>query len=177
MFNIISRPPMYDQEAVQPMRDELIAVGFEELLTPAEVEKALKVNDNKTILVVINSVCGCAAGSARPGVSLALQNKVIPDKLYTVFAGQERDAVDKIRQMIGNYPPSSPSVALFKNGSLLFFMPRFEIEGRSPEEIAEFLKEIFNENCTSKGPSISAEQLAQVISAKQCGSKIPLFKG
>jgi putative YphP/YqiW family bacilliredoxin len=168
---------MYDQEAVQPMRDELIAVGFEELLTPAEVEKALKVNDNKTILVVINSVCGCAAGSARPGVSLALQNKVIPDKLYTVFAGQERDAVDKIRQMIGNYPPSSPSVALFKNGSLLFFMPRFEIEGRSPEEIAEFLKEIFNENCTSKGPSISAEQLAQVISAKQCGSKIPLFKG
>lgn len=177
MFNIISRPPMYDQEAVQPMRDELIAVGFEELLTPAEVEKALKVNDNKTILVVINSVCGCAAGSARPGVSLALQNKVIPDKLYTVFAGQERDAVDKIRQMIGNYPPSSPSVALFKNGSLLFFMPRFEIEGRSPEEIAEFLKEIFNEYCTSKGPSISAEQLAQVISAKKCGSKIPLFKG
>lgn len=177
MFNIISRPPKYDQESVQPMRDELIAVGFEELLTPADVEKVLNVNNNKTILVMINSVCGCAAGSARPGISLALQNNLIPDKLYTAFAGQERDAVDKIRQMIRDYPPSSPSIALFKNGLLLFFMPRYEIEGRAPEEIADALKVIFNENCTRKGPSISAEQLAQVISAKECGSKIPLFKG
>ena len=111
MFNISSRPPMYDQNAVQPMRDELVAVGFSELLTPKEVEESIKVNNNETVFVLINSVCGCAAGSARPGISLALQNDIIPDKLYTVFAGQERDAVDKTRELIGNVPPSSPSVA------------------------------------------------------------------
>ena len=178
MFNIISRPPMYDQDAVQPMRDELVAVGFEELLTPTAVDEAVNVKDDKTILIMINSVCGCAAGSARPGVSLALQNSVIPDKLYTGFAGQERDAVDKIRQLVGeNYPPSSPSIALFKNGTLIYFMQRYEIEGRSAEEISDDLKEIFNEHCTGKGPSISPEQFAQVAYAKQCGSKIPLFKG
>ncbi len=89
MFNIISRPPMYDQDAVQPMRDELVAVGFEELLTPSDVDKAVNENEDKTVLILINSVCGCAAGSARPGVSLALQNSAIPDKMYTGFAGQE----------------------------------------------------------------------------------------
>ncbi len=177
MFNIISRPPIYDQGAVQPMRDELIAVGFEELLTPTDVENAINVNDDKIILVMINSVCGCAAGSARPGVSLALQHKVIPDKLYTVFAGQERDAVDKVRQLIGDFPPSSPSIAIFKNGSLIYFMQRFEIEGRRAEEIAQSLTEAFDEVCTAKGPSINPEYFAQVMHAKMCGSKIPLFKG
>ncbi len=176
MFNIISRPPIYDQDAVQPMRDELVAVGFEELLTPADVDKAINVKDDKTVLVMINSVCGCAAGSARPGVSLALQHSTVPDKLYTGFAGQERDAVDKIRQHIGDFPPSSPSIAIFKNGTLLYFMQRYEIEGRSAEYIAEDLKSAFDELCTAKGPSISPEQFAQVIYAKQCGSKIPLFK-
>ena len=178
MFNIISRPPLYDQDAVQPMRDELVAVGFEELLTPSDVDKAVNENQDKTVLVMINSVCGCAAGSARPGVSLALQNSTIPDKLYTGFAGQERDAVDKIRQYVGDgYPPSSPSVALFKNGTLIYFMPRYEIEGRGPEEIAGDLKEAFEEHCSAKGPSISPEQFSQVNYAKQCGSKIPIFKG
>ncbi len=177
MFNIISRPPIYDQDAVQPMRDELVAVGFEELLTPGDVDKAINVKDDKTVLVMINSVCGCAAGSARPGVSLALQHTAIPDKLYTGFAGQERDAVEKIRQLIGNFPPSSPSIAIFKNGILLYFMQRYEIEGRSAEEIADELKSAFDELCTAKGPSISPEQFTQVIYAKQCGSKIPLFKG
>ena len=81
MFNISSRPPIYDQSSVQPMRDELVAVGFNELLTPKEVEEAIKVNNNETVFVFINSVCGCAAGSARPGISLALQNNIIPDKL------------------------------------------------------------------------------------------------
>ena len=177
MFNIISRPPIYDQDAVQPMRDELIAVGFEELLTQADVDKAINVKDDKVILVMINSVCGCAAGSARPGVSLALQHNVIPDKLYTAFAGQERDAVDKVRQLIGNFPPSSPSIAIFKNGSLIYFMQRYEIEGRRAEEIAQSLTEAFDELCTAKGPSISPENFAQVMHAKMCGSKIPLFKG
>src|SRR4030043_1707704 len=116
MFNTISRSPMYDQDAVQPMRDELVAVGFKELLSLKDVEESLLVTDDKTALVMINSVCGCAAGSARPGVSLALQSKTIPDKLYTVFSGQEKSAVDRVRQLIANYPPSSPSVAMFKNG-------------------------------------------------------------
>lgn len=168
---------MYDQEAVQPMRDELIAVGFDQLLTVKDVEEALLVNDDKTVLVMINSVCGCAAGSARPGVSLALQHKTIPDKLYTVFAGQERDAVDRVRQLIPNYPPSSPSVAMFKNGKLIYFMPRLEIEGRSPEQIANDLKEAFDELCNNQGPSVPPEHFANVMHAKACGSKIPLYKG
>jgi putative YphP/YqiW family bacilliredoxin len=177
MFNIVSRPPIYDQDAVQPMRDELVAVGFTELLTPDEVEKAINVNDDKTVLVMINSVCGCAAGSARPGVSLALQNKIIPDKLYTVFAGQERDAVDKVRSYITNYPPSSPSVALFKNGKLIYFMQRFDIEGYNAQHIASELVDAFEKHCSAQGPSITPEQFAQVQHAKMCGSKIPLFKG
>lgn len=175
MFTM-SRPPMYDVEAVQPMRDELIAVGCEELRTAEQVEKTLNVNDDKTILVVINSVCGCAAGGARPGVSLALQNNIIPDKLTTVFAGQDRDAVEKVRSMIKNYPPSSPSIALFKNGELLSFVPRLEIEGYTYLQIADKLVELFNQHCSAKGPSITPEQFTQVEQAKSCGSKIPLFK-
>jgi len=177
MFNIISRPPIYDPEAVQPMRDELIAVGFTELLTPEEVDKAINVKDDKIVMVMINSVCGCAAGSARPGVSLALQHSVIPDYLYTGFAGMEREAVDRIRYYIKNFPPSSPSVALFKNGELIYFMQRYDIEGRNKVEIAETLKEVFDEVCTKKGPSISPENFTKVEHAKMCGSKIPLFKG
>jgi putative YphP/YqiW family bacilliredoxin len=177
MFNIVSRPPMYDQDAVQPMRDELTAVGFKELLTPDDVEKAIKVGDNKTALVMINSVCGCAAGSARPGVSLALQNSVIPEKLYTVFAGQEREAVDKVRGFITEYPPSSPSIGLFKNGKLIYFMQRRDIEGFDAHHISNELRKVFNEYCSTEGPSISPEDFAAVINAKMCGSKIPPFNG
>lgn len=177
MFNILSRPPMYDQDAVQPMRDELLAVGFSELLTPEDVDKAINVQDDKTVLVMLNSVCGCAAGSARPGVSLALQNNIIPDKLYTGFAGQDRDAVERIRKHIKGFPPSSPSIALFKNGELVHFVPRLSIEGYSAEQIVANLKNVFNENCSAKGPSITPEQFSQVMHAKSCGSKIPLFKG
>ena len=177
MFNILSRQPMYDQDAVQPMRDELVAVGFEELMTSEKVDEVLQVKDDETKLVMINSVCGCAAGSARPGVSLALQNDVIPDKLYTVFAGQERDAVDKTRELIGNVPPSSPSVALFKNGELVNFMHRHEIEGQMPQFVSEYWRKIFNEQCSKQGPSIPAEHFAKVMHAKACGSKIPLYQG
>lgn len=176
MLNI-SRSPIYDQDAVQPMRDELIAVGFDELLTAEDVEKSIKVNDDKTALVFINSVCGCAAGTARPGVSLALQNKVIPDKLYTVFAGQERDAVEKVREYVATFPPSSPSIALFKNGALVHFVPRLNIEGYTSEQIAADLNNIFNQHCSASGPSITPEQLAEVQHAKSCGSKIPKFRG
>jgi putative YphP/YqiW family bacilliredoxin len=167
---------MYDQNAVQPMRDELIAVGFKELHTPMEVDEAIKVNDDKTVLVMINSVCGCAAGSARPGVSLALQNNIIPDNLYSVFAGQEREAVDRLREYIPGFPPSSPCVALFRNGELVYFMQRYDIEGNSAEYIAEVLKGVFDDACSNMGPSISKEDFDKVLYAKQCGSKIPLFK-
>jgi len=177
MFNINTRGPMYDQNAVQPMRDELVAVGFTELLTPAEVEEVINVEDDKTVLVMINSVCGCAAGSARPGISLALQNDVIPDKIYTGFAGQEREAVDAIRQKIEGFPPSSPSIALFKNGKLINFMPRHHIEGRTAQEIASVWRESFNNLCSNKGPSISPEKFAEVKHAVACGSKIPLYNG
>ncbi len=177
MFNIVSRPPMYDQDAVQPMRDELIAVGFRELLTPKDVEEAVKVQDDKTVLVMINSVCGCAAGSARPGVSLALQNNIIPDKLYTVFAGQEREAVDKVRSYITEYPPSSPSIALFRNGGLIYFMQRRDIEGFDADHIANELRKVFDEHCTAKGPSIAPEDFEKIMYAKMCGSKIPPYKG
>jgi putative YphP/YqiW family bacilliredoxin len=175
MFNIMSRPPMYDQNAVQHMRDELIAVGITELLTAKEVEEAVEANEDKVVLIFINSVCGCAAGSARPAISLALQNDKIPDRIYTVFAGQERDAVDKARSYVKGYPPSSPSLAMFKNGELIYFMQRYDIEGRTLKDIATDLVETFNEVCTAEGPSVPAEQYEKVVYAKSCGSKIPLY--
>jgi len=173
MFTI-TKPPMYDETAVQPMRDELLAVGFEELRTKESVENTIQVNDDKTVLVVINSVCGCAAGGARPGVSAALQHSVIPDKITTVFAGQDRDAVDKVRELIIGETPSSPSMAIFKNGKPVYFLPRYEIEGYSPEQIANKLSTAFDQFCARKGPSVSKEQYEAVQYAKTCGSKIPL---
>jgi putative YphP/YqiW family bacilliredoxin len=158
------------------MRDELLAVGIKELLTAQEVDDALLVKDDKISLVMINSVCGCAAGSARPGVSLALQNDKIPDNLYSVFAGQEREAVDRVRYYIKGFPPSSPCVALFRNGELIYFMQRMDIEGNNAEYIADNLKEIFNDACSNQGPSVSAEDFAKIMYAKQCSSKIPMFQ-
>ena len=177
MLNVLSRPPLYDENAVQPMRDELIAVGFEELRTPEEVDKAIKIEDDQTVLLVVNSVCGCAAGGARPGVSLALQNSIIPDRLVTVFAGQDRDAVDRARSYVTGFQPSSPCAGLFKNGKLLYFMPRYEIEGFGPQQIAKKLTDVFEKNCTKQGPSISPESFSKVEQAIACGSKIPLFQG
>ena len=170
--------PNYDPVAVQPMRDELVAVGFEELFTPDDVDNALGQQDDKTVLLVINSVCGCAAGSARPGVCEALQHSVIPDRLVTVFAGQEKAATQYLREKyLSQFPPSSPFMALFKNGEVQFILPRFHIEGRSPQELAEILKQVFDKFCTRKGPSITPEQYAQVVHARTCGSKIPRFSG
>lgn len=176
MLNTL-RPPLYDQESVQHMRDELVAVGFEEAGTPEEVDAAILNNPGKSVFVVINSVCGCAAGSARPGVSLALQHSIIPDKYYTVFAGQERDAIDRLRSYIKGFPPSSPSAAIFKDGELLYFMPRLDIEGRTAAEISQDLMVAFEKFCSAKGPSIPADQFEKVLYAKMCGSKIPLYKG
>lgn len=175
MFTINQRAPIYDPESVQPMRDELVYAGFSEATTPQFVEEFLNQKDDKTILVMVNSVCGCAAGSARPGVTLALQNNIIPEKLVTVFAGQDRDAVDHLRnKFLTNIPPSSPFIALFKNGDAIFTMPRNNIEGRSAEDIAAELQEVFNKFCSSQGPSISKEKYDELVHAKMCGSKIPL---
>ena len=175
MFTINQKPPIYDPEAVQPMRDELIFVGFEETVTPQKVDDILAQKNDETVLVFINSVCGCAAGSARPAVTLALQHKIIPDKLISVFAGQDREAVDYLREKyLSNIPPSSPFMALFRNGELLYAMPRYKIEGRYAEDISMELAQIFDKFCQKAGPSITAEQYAKLVHARTCGSKIPL---
>lgn len=175
MYNINLKPPIYDPEAVQPMRDELVFAGFEEAATPQIVEDFLSQKNDQTVFVMINSVCGCAAGSARPGTTLALQYNIIPDKLVTVFAGQDRDAVDHLREKyLANIAPSSPFLALFKNGELLYAMPRHQIEGRTPEEIADDLKSAFEKFCNGNGPSISPEKYSVLVHSVACGSKIPL---
>jgi len=176
MFNINTRGPIYDQEAVQPMRDELVAAGFTEMLTPQDVDTFLSGKEG-TAMVMVNSVCGCAAGSARPGVTLALQNKVIPDKILTVFAGQERDAVDHFRNsFLKGIPPSSPFIALYKNGEPVYLMQRYNIEGKTADMVAEELVEAFNVHCTKEGPSVPKEVYEAILHAKACGSKIPLYK-
>jgi putative YphP/YqiW family bacilliredoxin len=177
MFNINLNQPTYDPVAVQPMRDELIAAGFKELLSPADVTAFINRKDNKTILVMINSVCGCAAGSARPGITLALQNKIIPDELYTTFAGQDKMAVAELREKyLPGIAPSSPFIALFKNGEVIFLMQRYDIEGKTAEMVAGELINAFNNLCSRQGPSIPAEDYANLVHAIACGSKIPLAK-
>ncbi len=172
------KPPLYDPAHVQWMRDELVYVGFEEMLEPEIVEKRLNQKDDKVKLVFINSVCGCAAGSARPGVSLALQNTVIPDELLTSFAGQDRDAVDYIRNIfLKDFPPSSPSIALLRNGAVLYIMHRHQIEGRTAEQIAQDLIQVFNKYCSRTGPSIPREKYDKLVHAKACGQTIPLNDG
>ncbi len=175
MFNINIQAPMYDPHSVQPMRDELVYVGFKELTTAEEADHVLSEKNDETTFVFINSVCGCAAGSARPGISMALQGKVLPDKIVTVFAGQDKAAVEVVRtKYLKNIQPSSPSAALIKNGEVLFMLPRHHIEGRTPEQIADILQQVFSEHCNNEGPSISKEKYDKLIHAKMCGSKIPL---
>lgn len=137
---------MYPAEIVIPMKEELTENGFAEMLTVTDVEK--KITDGGTTLVVINSVCGCSAGTARPGVLMAVQNSSKkPDNLATSFAGFDVDAVKKIREHLLPYPPSSPSIALFKNGELVHFIERHDIEGRSAKMIADNLIGAFEEYC------------------------------
>jgi len=137
---------MYPREIVIPMKEELTENGFREMLSPAEVEEVL--GKPGTALVVINSVCGCSAGTARPGVLMAVRNSARrPDILATSFAGFDVDAVKKIREYLMPYPPSSPSIALFKNGELVHFIERHLIEGRSAQMIAENLMEAFDTHC------------------------------
>ena len=128
------------------MRDELTSVGFQELKTPEDVDNSIP-NSEGTVLLVMNSVCGCAAGTARPGVRLSLNAGKKPSKLMTVFAGQDLEATSQARKYTLPYPPSSPAIALFKDGKLVHFIERHHIEGRSAEMIAENLKMAFDEFC------------------------------
>ena len=138
---------MYPEELVAPMRTDLTSVGFAELKSPEEVAGILE-NKKGTVLVVVNSVCGCAAGMARPGVKMAVANSAKkPGKLVTVFAGVDKAATDKARSYMLPYPPSSPSLALFKDGQLVHFIERHHIEGRPAEMIAQNLMAAFEENC------------------------------
>ncbi|MBW5445611.1 BrxA/BrxB family bacilliredoxin [Cohnella sp. CFH 77786] len=136
----------YMLDMVQPMRDELTRLGIKELRTPEEVEENLP-DAEGTVLVVVNSVCGCAAGQARPGVAKALAHDVTPDHLFTVFAGQDKEATAKAREYFAPYPPSSPSIALLKNGELVHFIERHQIENRSAAEIAGDLTAAFDRHC------------------------------
>ncbi|NHZ73391.1 MAG: BrxA/BrxB family bacilliredoxin [Nitrospirae bacterium] len=133
----------YSPLIVNPMKEELTSGGFQELLTADAVDAFMSEKEG-TAMLVINSVCGCAAGQARPGVHLALQNEIRPDRLVTVFAGQETEATNQARSYFADIPPSSPSIALFKNGEVVYFIPRHRIESRSAEEVAADLKSAFD---------------------------------
>ena len=137
---------MYPPELVKPMREELTDVGFSELHNVEDVEQAL--SKEGTTLVVVNSVCGCAARNARPGAKMSLQNDKKPTHLVTVFAGVDREATDAAREKMIPFPPSSPSMALFKNGELVHMLERHHIEGRPAEMIAENLMVAYNEHCS-----------------------------
>ena len=134
---------MYPAEIVMPMKAQLTSNGFEDLTTPEQVEAAIK--QEGTTLVMVNSVCGCAAGAARPGVVMSLNNEKVPTHLTTVFAGFDKDAVAKAREFFAPFPPSSPAVALFKDGELVHMLERHHIEGHYAEAIAENLKAAYNE--------------------------------
>jgi len=138
---------MYPEQLVAPMREELTNAGFEELRTAGDVDGALTSNAG-TVLVVVNSVCGCAAGAARPGVKLALEvTEHKPSRLTTVFAGNDAEATAQARKYFAPYPPSSPAMALFKDGKLVHFIERHHIEGRSPQMIAQNLTMAFEQYC------------------------------
>ena len=137
---------MYPEEICTPMRLDLTEAGFEEMRNAQEVDTVLS-EKSGSVLVMINSVCGCAAGNARPAVKIAAKHNKVPDKLTTVFAGQDKEAVAKVRDYCLPYPPSSPSIALFKDGELVHFIERHHIEGRPAEMIAENLIQAFDENC------------------------------
>ncbi|MBK9283640.1 MAG: BrxA/BrxB family bacilliredoxin [Sphingobacteriaceae bacterium] len=136
---------MYPEAIVKPMKAELTSAGFKDLSSPEEVNNILK--EQGTVLMVVNSVCGCAAGACRPGVKKSLDNAKVPNVLSTVFAGFDTDAVAEARKHFNPYPPSSPAIALFKNGELVHFVERHHIEGQSANAIAEHLKAVYNEFC------------------------------
>jgi putative YphP/YqiW family bacilliredoxin len=167
--------PLYDRDAVEPMWQELAQCGVTPLRTAAEVDAVLA--KPGTALIVVNSVCGCAAGGARPGVTKALQSAIIPDQLSTTFAGVDREATERARERMPEVLPSSPMVGLFKDGKLVFALERRNIERMEVDQIADELAEAFRQHCTKTGPSVPAEVYNTVVHARQCGSQIPTFRG
>lgn len=145
MSSFFRMAPMYPPEMTEPMRQELTSLGVEDLRTPEQVDEAL--SHQGTVLVVVNSVCGCAAGGARPAVALALRHSKLPDRIVTVFAGVDREAVERARSYFVGYPPSSPQMALLRNGKVVFMLQRQDIEGRDPYAIAQDLTSAFDEFC------------------------------
>jgi putative YphP/YqiW family bacilliredoxin len=136
----------YPEQFIEPMRADLTRFGVEEARTAADVDRLLAA-DNGTVLMIVNSICGCAAGRARPAVGMALQHPVRPAKAVTVFAGADEAAVARVRAILSEYPPSSPSMALFRDGKPVYMLHRSDIERRDPFEIAELLKSAFNQFC------------------------------
>src|SRR5436309_16068254 len=140
---------LYDERIVGPMREELTRLGVQETRTAQQVDDVLG-EEKGTVLVVVNSVCGCAAGMARPGVAMALRHDVLPDKMITVFAGNDREATQRAREYFVGYRPSSPSIALLRDGEVVKMLERWNIEGRGPEEIAKELTEAFDQYCVKQ---------------------------
>ncbi len=148
--------PRYELSLIEPMKKELLDVGFAELAGPDDVDRLFAEEISSGLcMVVINSVCGCGARNARPGIGLALQNEQIPDRLYTALAGVDNAAVERIRHYLGGMPASSPSLALFHKGNLVEFLHRADFLDRSPDEIAALLRAHFNELATRRGPSVA----------------------
>jgi putative YphP/YqiW family bacilliredoxin len=140
----------YSEILIKPMREDLTRIGVEETRSPEQVEEAIS-NTQGTLLVVVNSVCGCAAGKARPGIAMALQNEAKPDRAITVFAGADIEATAAAREHFAPYPPSSPQIGLFKDGRLVFMLERHQIENRFAEQIAQELTQAFDRFCTPAG--------------------------
>jgi bacilliredoxin len=138
----------YPEIMIRPMREELTRLGAEELKTPEAVDEAVASNEG-TLMVIVNSICGCAAGKARPGVAMALQHDVKPDKVATVFAGADIEATERARSYFKGYRPSSPSIAILKGGELVYMLERFQIEGRDAGQIAQELTSAFDQYCTN----------------------------
>ena len=152
--------PTYSEQIAAPFRQELTEAGFTQLLTPEDVDNALNKKDDKLTLVVLNSVCGCAARAARPGVLLSLFNEVVPDNLVTIFAGMEKEAVNHFRKTyLPTVTHSSPNIALFKNGEFVKLLERHQIEGRSAGQLADELVEAYNKECFNKN---SEETIAEL---------------
>lgn len=138
----------YPEFMIKPMREDLTRLGVEETRTPEEVDAVIK-NTEGTVMMIVNSVCGCAAGKARPGIALALQNEVKPDKVATVFAGADIEATDRARGYFTGHAPSSPSIAILKDGKLVYMLERYQIEGRDAMQIAQELKNAFAQHCAT----------------------------
>lgn len=156
--------PSYSEAIAGPYREELVRAGFTQMLTPADVDAALNRNDGKIILVVLNSVCGCSARVGRPGAILSLFNHTVPDELYTLFAGMEKDAVAHFRlQYLNGITPSSPNILIFKNGKMVHMLHRYQIEKSGAGDIADELINVYNTICTKQNSNIRIDELRRLF--------------